>query len=457
MTDITRIAGDPDKDASRLLATSLANLDGVLFQRDQIPPASEWTLVGQIAADRVRRLAAALGTPGFSTKETIAVAGFDLTLPVCRAVVGDEPIRVGQGGAGVSANVVPLGFPPVGGTRTDVVILESWVAEIAPIGAAGSTSQALNVAGRKGGTNVATDPAYAIQDPEIGEETARRLAVRWALRVVEGIDLGTYPAGLGDPTALGQGDAAAPIAGRPFVELADRTGVFRAGDGSAAAALDFANATGYCFALPVIAVVRTAGESALTLTGATDLRNQIISRVGVAMSMVIDVLPAGVYTVGTGASGEAATWRQPKLGGATSGFYPANLPGTDNNTPLSGAFVVPLNDFDLPPGWSLSGKLYGNVFRQESGSGTAAKNYGIRVRRPGQTYGSSVAEVTFALGPVSSSDGDYKPVEDQHAAFDVPSDGSAAGVWVCELYSEVAAAGIFVTSGIKLRIWAENV
>lgn len=453
MTNVTRIVGDPDRPKPRILYTEPGSLDGVTFQRRATPAPEDFTLIGQIAADRSRRLAATLAAPGFATRETLAVSTFNLLLPVCRALVGDEPVRVGTDADGTSGNAIAFDAPPVSGTRWDVAFLESWVAEIGPIGSADATSKLLPVAGGVGNFDQASNPAFALRAPLIAKETTRRTQVRWRLRVAAGVDLDTYPLGLGDPSILGRGDAGSPVASHPFDEVPDRTSVFRAGNGEASDATLFANATGYTYAIPIAAILRTSGESALTLTGSVDLRELVISRSGVATGMTLDVLPLGAYTVGAGASGEAATWRQPKVGG---GFFPANLPGTSTDTPLSGAFVMPLNDFNLPPGWTLSGRLYGNVFRQESGSGTGAKTYGIRVRRPGQTFGQSVKEITFTLGPVNVSDGDYAALEDQHVAFDIPSDGSAAGIWVVELYSEVAAAGVWITSGVKLRVYAET-
>lgn len=456
MTNLVKTYGDPRRLPSRLPGTDPASLDGVYFQRRNIPAPDDFTLIGQVAADRDRRLARTIAAPGFATLETLAVSTFNLILPPCNALVGDEALRLCTAEDGTGNVTTPCGAPPGSGTRWDVAFVESWVAEVGPLGTADPASKFLPAWGGRGNANLSADDRFVLQNPDVGQETARRTQLRWAIRVAQGVDLTTYPDGLGDPTILGQADAGAPLGGKPFQEVAGRTSVYRAGDGSAADAVSFANATGFTWAIPLVAILRTAGESALTLTGSVDLRRQLISRVGVSKEILIGVLPFGGFTVGTGATGEAAEWRQPHLGGAASGFYPANLTGTTNDTPLSGAFVVPLDDFDLPAGWTLSGKLYGNVFRQESGSDTGAKTYGIRVRRPGQTYGQSVKELTFTLGPVSSGDGDYKALEAQHDPFDVPSDGSAAGVWVVELYSQNAGTGIWLTGGVRLRVWAEN-
>jgi hypothetical protein len=454
LTNVVRVTGDPSRPPTRIVYADPANLDGVIFQRRIMPAPDDFTQIGQVAADRVRRLAATLGTPGFSTAETIAVAAFNLTLPVCRALVADESIRLGTGADGVGDNVLAFGPPPGGGTRWDVVILESWVAEVAPIGAAdGGTSQSLPVGGIKGNPNLAGDARYALRNPAIGDETTRRTQVRAALRVVEGVDLATYPSGLGDPTILGQGDAASPIMGRPFVESPHRTALYRAGDGSVADATSFANATGHTFAIPVIAILRTAGESALTLVGSVDLRRTIVNRVGVSLAQGVLVLSRGNHTVGT-MPGETATWRQPG-GGDANAPTPATITAASNDTPLTGAFPLFPSNFDLPPGWGLKAQLHGVVWRQKDDGSTSPHTFGVRLRKPTQTYGSAASSGTWTLTS-SSSLGSMVNVEDHLTEFDIEGDGSEDGLWVVELYTDQAGPNNWRTSGLYLRVWATN-
>lgn len=454
MTNLARINGDPGRPPSRIPGTDPANLDGLIFQRRTVPAPDDFTAIGQVAADRARRLAATIGRPGFATAETLSVSGFDLTLPVCRALVGDEPLRLGSGADGTDANVVTFGAPPGGGTRWDVLFVESWVAEVAPIGASdGGTSQSLPVAGGKGNPSLAGDSRFAIKNPAIGDETARRTQVRWALRVAEGVDLATYPAGLGDPTILGRGDAAGPILGKAFAEAPHRTFLYRAGDGSAADATSFADATGYTFALPIVAILRTAGEGALTLTGSVDLRRTISTTVGVAMAQNVLVLSRGNHAVGT-MPGETAVWRQPG-GGDADAPTPATISGASDDTPLTGAFPLFPSDFNIPPGWTLKGQLYGVVWRQKNDGSTSPFTFGLRIRTPAQVYGTAISSGTWSLTS-SSSLGSMTNVEDEITSFDVPTDGSADGEWVVELYTDQAGPNNWHTAGIYLRLWATN-
>jgi hypothetical protein len=454
LTNLARVNGDPTRPPSRIPGTDPANLDGLIFQRRSMPAPDDFTAIGQVAADRARRLAATIATPGFATAETLTVAGFDLTLPVCRALVGDEPVRVGGGADGTDDNVVPFGAPPGGGTRRDVLLLESWVAEVAPIGASdGATSQALPVAGGLGNPNLAGDARFAIRNPAISGETTRRTQVRWRLRVAEGVDLTTYPDALGDPTILGRGDAAAPVLGKPFGAVPHRPTLYRAGDGSLADAASFANATGYTFALPIVALLRTAGETALTLTGAIDLRRPIVARVGVATAQSVVVLSRGNYSVGT-MPGETTTWRQPG-GGNADAPTPDTIAGADDDTPLTGAFPLFPSDFDLPPGWRLRGQLCGVVWRQRSADDTATHSFGIRVRAPSQVYGEAASSGTWTL-TASASLGSTARVEDHLDEFALVADGSDDGLWVVELYTDQAGPNNWDTAGVYLRIWATN-
>lgn len=452
MTDLAQVIGDPAKDHDRVLKTGLANFDSVLFQRDQYHSADEFVLAGQIAADRARRLAATLGTPGWSTIEPVTVSGLALTLPVCRALIGDEPVRVGTGATGADPNVLTFPAAPGSGSRYDLLFLESWVAEVGSVGSADPTSKAIPLAGGVGNPDLAAGGDYAVKNPEIGEETARRLQVRWRLRVVAGVDLAGYPAGVDDPAISAQGDAGGPVAGHAFAALADRGNMYRAGDGSAAAATALGSATGHVWALPCLALLRTAGESALTLDGHKDLRKALVSRVGVPRGITLPILPPGEYTVGAG-NGESSVWRQPKLG---AGYYPPTVAGADDSTPLSGAFPVFPADFDLPPGWSLSGRLVGTVIRKASASDGGAHTFGLRLRKPSQTYGEQVAGATWTAAAVTDTLGNFVKIQDQVGTFDVPTDGSADGMWVVELYSDQAGPGNWVSGGIYLHLWAET-
>jgi hypothetical protein len=452
LTNLSRINGDVSRPPSRIPGTDPANLDGLIFQRRSMPAPDDFTAIGQVAADRARRLAATLGRPGFSSIQGISVAGFNLTLPACGALVGDEPITIGTGAEGVGSSVVAFASPPGSGTRWDVLFVESWVAEVAPIGASdGGTSQALPVGGGRGNPNLAADTLFAIRNPAIAGETTRRTQVRWALRVAEGVDLTTYPNGLGDPSILGRGDAAAPIGGLSFAVAPHRTDLYRAGDGSVGAAASFVNATGYTFALPIIAIRRTAGESALTLVGSIELRRSIAAPVAASRAQSVVVLSRGNYSVGT-MPGETTTWRQPG-GGSADAPTPDTIDGADDDTPLTGAFPLFPSDFNLPPGWSLKGQLCGVVWRQRSADDTAAHSFGIRVRAPSQVYGESASSGTWTL-TASASLGSTARIEDHLDEFAIVADGSDDGLWVVELYTDQAGPNNWDTAGVYLRVRA---
>lgn len=73
-------------------------------------------------------------------------------------------------------NLVKLGLPPVTGKRTDLVYIESWFEEI----------DKDETIGKFGGVNNGT-VSNDIQDTRIGAETSRRVQLKWAIKVAEGV------------------------------------------------------------------------------------------------------------------------------------------------------------------------------------------------------------------------------------------------------------------------------
>lgn len=71
--------------------------------------------------------------------------------------------------------IIKLNAPPSSGTRTDLVILETWYQSI-------SSSDPI----RKFGGESTPQISYNIVDSRIGSETSRRLQLRWRIRVIDG-------------------------------------------------------------------------------------------------------------------------------------------------------------------------------------------------------------------------------------------------------------------------------
>lgn len=164
-------------------------------------------------------------------------------------------------------NNITLDAAPTSGGRTDLVFLEVWVAELG-----GSSASITNTTNKPSattlfkfgnaqfrGTNVADDIS------EVDAEVNRRWQIQYRLRVVNGVDIDTYPAGIDHTAAVKAWGANASLyvnyvsgSGTPytFTRLASDPGLYVAGDGSSVAKSAIGSVDGYSYAIPVAAIFR---------------------------------------------------------------------------------------------------------------------------------------------------------------------------------------------------------
>lgn len=157
------------------------------------------------------------------------------TLPVRGTAVSD----LSGGVLNNIANLVSLPAPPTSGARTDLVYLEVWLALVtgnsdaqpikppsrSRLGQSGQVVQKSQVwpFGNilYGGETLDDD----IVDPDVGLETTKRVQLQYALRVWPGIDLASYPRGLGAPDVVGIGPQESLIVfGSAFRNIGGETG-----------------------------------------------------------------------------------------------------------------------------------------------------------------------------------------------------------------------------------------
>lgn len=166
-----------------------------------------------------------------------------------------------------AGTVISLPAPPTFGSRDDLVFLEAWFENIAH----------------------ADDPALI--DVRIGEETSRRLAFKWRIRTVAGVDFTKFPDGVGvlydglSPSVRTQGANASPVTstvtgsnvhfagffgrGMEYVDdytsstlsttnkqFKDDAGIFVGGRGDQASKDYLKTVDGYVYALPLFRVKR---------------------------------------------------------------------------------------------------------------------------------------------------------------------------------------------------------
>lgn len=185
-----------------------------------------------------------------------------------RAHVNGWVIRVGNTNAN-GTNTLDLGTAPAGAgvTRTDLVILEVWRRQLA----ATPSTVGKSSGGRiwwYGNVKIAVADdatfnfADDIQDVNVGAETTQRVQIQYRLRVINGVDVQTYPDGISDPAVFAHSvpaSAAAPDGVVTAFNYSNQSsngdpGLFRAGDGSPANTLGTVD--GYMYAIPLMAVFR---------------------------------------------------------------------------------------------------------------------------------------------------------------------------------------------------------
>lgn len=166
-------------------------------------------------------------------------------------------------------NALTLSAPPTGAgaKRTDLVILEVWRRVLSAAPSTVGKSQTARIwwngnvkvlSGIDGTQNFDDD----ILDAALGSETSRRVQIQYRLRVIDGVNLTTYPYGIDDPTAVAHSVPAA--AASPdgvatvftYENQADNedAGLWRAGDGDPANTLGTVD--GYMYAIPLAALFR---------------------------------------------------------------------------------------------------------------------------------------------------------------------------------------------------------
>jgi hypothetical protein len=165
---------------------------------------------------------------------------------------------------------ITLDAPPSSGGRYDLVFLEVWLAEV------GGTSASISNTSNKPsattlykfgntqftGTNITDDIA------ELDAEVNRRWQIQYRVRVVDNVDVDTFPDGVDHSTAvrawganpgtLFTGFVSGTGSAYTFVNQSGSgdSGLYRAGDGSTTAKSVLGTVDGYCYALPVAAVFR---------------------------------------------------------------------------------------------------------------------------------------------------------------------------------------------------------
>lgn len=263
--------------------------DSVVFQQNRPPMDWEWNLFQSMLAKRngLRSVPSGFLTGDFSLVDTpnggvgqsygflapdpgIGSNANKFTLAAADLVVNGWPIRLEYTETNVDgSNLVVLPPPPLGGARTDLVIMEVWRALISPSPSTDNKSpsgQILRHGNAKasdgfplGNVNLSDD----LVDPSYGNESARRVQIQYRLRTVQNVDLTSYADALGDPLITANTVPylfASPVDGNPtafpYVQHSSDPGLWVAGTGDAPSAGSLGTVDGYMYAIPVCAVFR---------------------------------------------------------------------------------------------------------------------------------------------------------------------------------------------------------
>lgn len=238
---------------SRILNPAQRNFSMVAFQQAKPLLDSELNLAqlmqNQMRADLVRTL---LSSGMVSLTTTTGVTDKKNTLRISNAVANVNGWLLylrGMSRTDASSDIVFLAAPN-SGSREDLAWLEVWFEEVAPTGSPEDDDENVYKYGGVQSGTLAND----LQDSVAGDETSRRIQLRWNIRTATDVNFTTYPEGMGNTDrvkARGGNDADTDYT---YTSVGD--GLYRAGDGSSAACTTLKCVDGYVYALPLFQVHR---------------------------------------------------------------------------------------------------------------------------------------------------------------------------------------------------------
>lgn len=238
---------------SRILNPQSRNFSMIAFQQAKPLLDSELNLSQQVQnalrAEAVRKLL----SPGLLSATTITgVTDKMNTLRLSGATANVNGWLINLYGANRSDNQSDITFAeaPYSGTREDLAYVEAWFEEVAPSGSQEDDDESVY---KYGGLASGTMP-NDLQDPTAGDETSRRIQLRWNIRTVSDVDFTAYPKGVDNGTRVKAKGGASSDTGYMFGAVGD--GLYRAGDGSSSACTALKCVDGYVYAIPLFRVHR---------------------------------------------------------------------------------------------------------------------------------------------------------------------------------------------------------
>lgn len=238
---------------SRELDPTSRSFAMVAFQQAKPILDSELNITQQVQNHlRAEMLRKTLSAGFLSMTATAGITDVKNAIRISGAVAHANGWLLAVNGANRSDSQSDVIFPaaPYSGSRDDVAFLECWFQEVAPSGSPEDDDE--NVY-KYGGTQSGT-LQNDLADSVAGDETTRRIQLRWRLRTVVDINFTNYPLGLDNADRVKARGGADGDTSYTFSNTGSN--LFRAGDGTTAACAALDCVDGYVYALPLFGVHR---------------------------------------------------------------------------------------------------------------------------------------------------------------------------------------------------------
>ena len=238
---------------SRILSPTNRNFTMVAFQQAKPPLDSEMNLSQQIQNKARADILRALLSPGIlSMNLTTGVTDRTNVLRISGAVAHLNGWLVylnGQNRSDALSDIV-FAAAPYNGSREDLAFVEVWFEEVAPSGSPEDDDENVYRYGGIASGTIAND----LLDSVAGDETTRRIQLRWNIRTVTDVNFTSYPNGVDNGDRVKARAGAQADTNYAFGGVGN--GLYRAGDGSSAACTTLKCVDGYVYALPLFRVHR---------------------------------------------------------------------------------------------------------------------------------------------------------------------------------------------------------
>lgn len=289
---------------SRILSPTNRNFTMVAFQQAKPPLDSEMNLSQQIQNKARADILRALLSPGIlSMNLTTGVTDRTNALRISGAVAhlnGWLAYLNGQNRSDALSDIV-FAAAPYNGSREDLAFVEVWFEEVAPSGSPEDDDENVYRYGGIASGTIAND----LLDSVAGDETTRRIQLRWNIRTVTDVNFTNYPNGVDNGDRVKARAGAQADTNYTFGGVGN--GLYRAGDGSSAACTTLKCVDGYVYAIPLFRVHRRNQ----TAYDATD------NKEGAPSYSSGTVIPSGLYHDVIAAQDVTPLWQraQPYGGG----------------------------------------------------------------------------------------------------------------------------------------------